>query len=101
MVIKNTGSWIDIDWIKFSLGDDVGVEENVNSPIAIGPNPASTEVKVYGVTPISVEIISAEGVVVKKSNDDVISVADLQDGNYMVRIVTDNGAIVKKLVVTK
>lgn len=101
MVIKNTGSWIDIDWIQFDLEGYVSSVEDVNALIAIGPNPASSEVRVYGVTPISVEIISAEGVVLKKSNENAISVADLQDGNYMVRIVTDNGVTVKKLVVAK
>ncbi len=101
MVIKNTGSWIDIDWIKFDIEGGSGVEEIANAPVAIGPNPASSEVKVYGVDPISVEIISVEGVMVKKSSGNTISVADLQDGNYMVRIVTDNGVIVKKLVVAK
>lgn len=101
MVIKNTGSWIDIDWIKFDIEGGSGVEGIANAPVAIGPNPASSEVKVYGVNPISVEIISAEGVVVKKSSESVISVADLQSGNYIIRIITENGVIVKKLVVEK
>ena len=102
MTIKNTGSWIDVDWIKFEkVGSGSGLDDNVNAPIAIGPNPASSVVNIYGVTPISVEIISAEGVVVKKSNDNAISVSDLQDGNYMVRIVTENGVSVSKLVVAK
>jgi hypothetical protein len=101
MVIKNTGSWIDIDWIKFDIEGGSGVEGIANAPVAIGPNPASSEVKVYGVDPISVEIISAEGVVVKKSSESVISVADLQSGNYIIRIITENGVIVKKLVVEK
>ena len=101
MVIKNTGSWIDVDWIQFDLDGYVSSVEDVNAPVAIGPNPASTEVKVYGVDPISVEIISTEGIVVKKSSEDIISVADLQEGNYIIRIVTDNGVIVKKLVVAK
>lgn len=101
MVIKNTGSWIDVDWIQFDLDGYVSSVEDVNAPVAIGPNPASTEVKVYGVDPISVEIISAEGVVVKKSSESVISVADLQSGNYIIRIITENGVIVKKLVVEK
>ncbi|MBP5481511.1 MAG: endo-1,4-beta-xylanase [Paludibacteraceae bacterium] len=101
MVIKNTGSWIDVDWIQFDLDGYVSSVEDVNAPVAIGPNPASTEVKVYGVDPISVEIISTEGIVVKKSSEDIISVADLQEGNYMVRIITENGVTVKKLVVVK
>ena len=101
MTIMNTGSWIDVDWIKFKKVGGSGVDETFAAPIAIGPNPASTEVKIFGVTPISVEIISAEGVVVKKSNGNVISVADLQEGNYMVRIITENGVTVKKLVVVK
>lgn len=101
MVIKNTGSWIDVDWIQFDLDGYVSSVEDVNAPVAIGPNPASTEVKVYGVDPISVEMISTEGVVVKKSTGSVISVADLQSGNYIIRIITENGVIVKKLVVEK
>ena len=101
MVIKNTGSWIDVDWIQFDLDGYVSSVEDVNAPVAIGPNPASTEVKVYGVDPISVEIISTEGIVGKKSSEDIISVADLQEGNYMVRIITENGVTVKKLVVVK
>lgn len=102
MTIKNTGSWIDVDWIKFELiGGGTGMEENVITPITIAPNPASSVVTIYGATPISVEFISAEGVVVKKSNENVISIDDLQAGNYIVRIVTGNGVTVKKLVVEK
>ncbi|MBP5457797.1 MAG: endo-1,4-beta-xylanase [Paludibacteraceae bacterium] len=101
MIIKNTGSWIDIDWIKFEKVGEVGLDESINAPIAIGPNPASSTVEVYGISPISIEIISMEGVVVKKSNEKVISVADLQNGNYIIRIVTENGVTVKKLVVEK
>ena len=102
MTIKNTGSWIDVDWIKFEkVGGVSGLDDNVNAPIAIGPNPASSVVNIYGVTPISVEIISAEGVVVKKSNENAVSIADLQDGNYMVRIITENGVTVRKLVIVK
>ncbi len=100
MIIKNTGSWIDIDWIQFD-GDFVGLNEAASTPVTIAPNPASSVVEIYGVTPISVEIISATGAVVKKGEGNVISVADLQGGNYIVRIVTENGVVVKKLVVAK
>jgi len=100
MIIKNTGSWIDIDWIKFD-GDFVGLNEAVSTPIAIGPNPASSLIEIYGVTPISVEIISTTGAVVKKGTGNTISVADLQDGNYMIRIITENGVTIKKFVVKK
>ena len=100
MIIKNTGSYIDIDWIKFE-GDFVGLNETAVTPVTIAPNPASSVVEIYGVTPISVEIISSEGVVVKKGEGNVLSVADLRNGNYIVRIVTENGVVVKKLVVAK
>ena len=100
MIIKNTGSYIDIDWIKFE-GDFVGLNETAVTPVTIAPNPASSVVEIYGVTPISVEIISSEGVVVKKGEGNVLSVADLRNGNYIVRVVTENGVVVKKLVVAK
>jgi len=101
MIIKNTGNWIDVDWIKFEKVGDVGLNETAIAPIAIGPNPASSVVEIYGVTPISVEIISTEGVVMKTSKDKVISVADLKDGNYIIRIITENGVTIKKLVIAK
>ena len=101
MTIKNTGSWIDVDWIKFEKVGEVGLDEAVNASIIVRPNPASSFVEISGVSPISVEIISTTGAVVKKSTERVISIADLQDGNYMVRVVTENGVIVKKLVVAK
>lgn len=101
MTILNTGSWIDIDWIKFEKVGGVGIDETVVAPVVIGPNPASSEVEIFGVTPISVEIISTQGVVVKKSAENVISVDDLADGNYIIRVITENGVTIKKLVVKK
>ncbi|MBR5972485.1 MAG: endo-1,4-beta-xylanase [Paludibacteraceae bacterium] len=100
MVIKNTGSYIDIDWIKFD-GDFVGLNEAAVTPVTIAPNPASSVVEIFGATPISVEIISTTGAVVKESTENVISVADLQDGNYVIRIITENGVTIKKFVVKK
>lgn len=100
MVIKNTGSYIDIDWIKFD-GDFVGLNDAAVTPVSIAPNPASSVVEIYGATPISVEIISTTGAVVKKGTGNTISVADLQDGNYMIRIITENGVTIKKFVVKK
>lgn len=101
MVIKNTGSWIDVDWIQFEKVGGSNVAETVAAPITIGPNPASSVVEVYGVTPVCVEFVSASGVVVKKSNENIISIADLQSGNYIVRVITENGVTIKKLLVEK
>lgn len=100
MLIKNTGSWIDIDWIKFEK-DGVGVDVYAADPITIAPNPASDRIEINGVTPLSVEVISTTGVVLKKVNDNTLSVSDLAKGNYIVRVVTENAVIVKKLVVEK
>lgn len=99
LTIKNTGSWIDIDWIQFGNSD--GVETIACEPITITPNPASTRIEINGVTPNSVEIISLSGVVLKKSSESSLSISDLANGNYIVRIVTDNAVINKKLVVKK
>lgn len=100
MIIKNTGEWIDVDWIKFSIDTDVETVAT-NASVAVVPNPASSTIEITGVTPNCVEIISASGVVVKKGNEKVMSVSDLDNGIYMVRIVTDNAVMVKKLVVEK
>ncbi|MBQ0030497.1 MAG: endo-1,4-beta-xylanase [Paludibacteraceae bacterium] len=101
MVIKNTGDWIDIDWIKFEKVGGAGVEATENTPIAVVPNPASSMIEITGTTPTSVEIISATGAVVKKSTDKVLNISDLTSGNYMVRIVTENTVMIKKLIVEK
>lgn len=100
MTIKNTGDWIDVDWIKF--GNESGVEAvATNASVSIVPNPASSSIKITGATPTRVEIISASGKVVKTGNENIMSISDLDNGIYMVRIVTENGVTVKKLVVEK
>lgn len=101
MVIKNTGSWIDVDWIEFKKVGTTGVDEAAVVSVSIAPNPATDMVEVYGVTPTRVDVISMEGVILKSCEESSFSVADLQNGNYIVRIVSEEGVTMKRLVVRK
>lgn len=101
MVITNTGDWIDVDWVKFEKVGSTGVAETSIASVSVVPNPASSVIEIRGVAPVKVEVVSLSGAVVKSSNENVISISDLRNGNYLVRVVTENGVMVKKLIVEK
>ncbi len=94
--------WIDVDWIKFER-DLSGVDEfSSNTVISIVPNPASTNVEIIGAgDDVLVEFMSLAGSVVKSTKEKEISLDDVANGIYMLRITTPSETIVKKLVVKK
>jgi hypothetical protein len=94
--------WIDIDWISFEK-DKSGVADYANNNvITIFPNPASSNVEILGAgADVKVEFVSLSGSVVKVSNETVVSLDDVANGVYMLRITTPNETVVKKLVVKK
>ena len=94
--------WIDIDWISFEK-DKTGVADYANNNvITIFPNPASSNIEILGAgADVKVEFVSLAGSVVKVSNETVVSLDDVANGVYMLRITTPNETVVKKLVVKK
>ncbi len=93
--------WIDVDWISFDKLTDVSEYAN-NSVITVIPNPASSNIEIYGAEDdVMVEFVNLAGAVVKVSNETQISLDDVATGVYMLRITTPNETMVKKLIVKK
>ncbi len=93
--------WIDVDWISLSEKTNVA-EYASNNVISVVPNPASSVVEIVGAgDEVKVEFVSLAGSVIKVANKAEISLADVANGVYMLRITTPNETLVKKLVVKK
>ena len=93
-----------------SLTSDYEVVYKVNSTtgadnILIYPNPASTSVRIENAADSELTIINEDGKTVKTldkiSNDHTISVPDLENGVYFIRISKGNSSVTRKLVILK
>jgi len=94
--------WIDIDWISFEKDPSSVADYANNNVISVIPNPASSKIEIIGAGyDVKVEFVSLAGSVVKESNKAEISLGDVANGVYMLRITTPNETVVKKLVVKK
>jgi len=85
-----------------------GIDQNISNSIRLFPNPANHEFSVFSDEEISwIEITSIEGNLVQSINlinqlntaKILINVSELKPGIYFVRIKTDQGLAVKKLIV--
>lgn len=95
--------WIDVDWIKFEASDATGLTSMAsNAVIAVVPNPASSAIEVIGVEEGAlIEIIAPTGTTIKTTTSAEISLDDVENGIYMVRISTNKETVVKRLIVKK
>lgn len=103
-VIKLTidQDWIDVDWISLQSENSSVIDYADNKVVTIVPNPASSKIEILGADgDVKVELISLAGSVVKVSDSKVISLADVAEGVYMVRVSTAKETVIKKLVVKK
>lgn len=75
---------------------------NYNEQIKIYPNPANDKIVIEGLQNSIIEIINIKGQVVKIVNvsttKTTIDLTKLMDGVYTMKIKSDNGIIVKKLI---
>lgn len=76
------------------------IDEVVNETIEVFPNPASSEIRYSTVSNSSFEIINANGTTVKKgtSLDGKVTISDLDQGNYFIRIIEDEKVSLGKFV---
>ena len=80
---------------------NVGVEENVSSKISVYPNPANDEVFIKSDSPIEkVELYSLTGALLMQENNfsGKISVSAFPQGVYLLKVYTDKGVAVSKIV---
>ena len=84
-------------------GNSVAVEENAISEISVYPNPTSSIINIAAEGMQNITIIDMTGRVVMSkdvnSNFETISAEGFAKANYMVRIATADGIVVKNIVV--
>jgi hypothetical protein len=83
------------------VSDDVGVEEVVSKQITVYPNPAEDELFIKSELQIKkVEIYSLTGSLLLSENNfnEKISMRNFAAGVYLVKIYTDKGSVVSKVV---
>ena len=82
------------------ITEPYSIDEYVNNEAIIYPNPATDNVSIKGVDEISlVEIFNLQGQLVKtESNSNTISIKDLANGVYMMKVTSANGASMHKVV---
>ncbi len=93
------GNLVWIDNVRICEG--VGVEEN-EMEMSIYPNPVSDVLYVNSSAPVKdVQIFNMQGQVVRAISGDVheISVADLADGVYMMKVTTEAGNVTNQKIV--
>lgn len=79
----------------------VGISENNETGTAIYPNPATDVLNVISENGTNkVEIFNVQGQLVKAVNGNVntISISDMTNGVYFVKVTTDNGTATHKLI---
>lgn len=80
----------------------LGVEEESVSELALYPNPVKSTLQISSydivITNIAIYTIFGERVFNKKGNDTQIDLSNLSTGLYLVKIQTEKGVLVKKVI---
>lgn len=85
--------------------DILGVNDNAFQNIAVYPNPATEMLNISSQTNIisEIQIFDYLGkLIVKQSNfisNDMVDISNLPSGNYLIKLTSQNGTSIKKLVV--
>jgi hypothetical protein len=72
-------------------------EVKLESLYSVYPNPATSSINISGEDVNSVEIYSILGQSLLYSKEKQVNISSLSKGNYLVRIMTNNGAVIKKI----
>lgn len=90
--------WID----NISVYEGVGIEENEAEGLSIYPNPTSNVLHVSSGIPVQdVQIFNLQGQLVLTQSGDVqtVSVADMANGVYMMKVTTVDGTVTTQKIV--
>ena len=98
-VIGNHG---ESDYWIVKLSDNTGITESIKRDINIYPNPANKTIIIDGLQAGKIEIINLQGQVIKNINiteeRTTIDISKLSGGIYTMKIKTNDGIVVKKLI---
>ena len=97
------GTLTDTVTLSVTVTDPVAVEETAISEISVYPNPTSSVINIAAEGMQNITIIDMTGRVVMSkdvnSNFETISAEGFAKANYMVRIATADGVVVKNIIV--
>ncbi|MCJ8292020.1 MAG: T9SS type A sorting domain-containing protein [Crocinitomicaceae bacterium] len=95
----NNGFALYVDDIRAVIEDPVGINELVEIAVTVYPNPVSDVLMVQSEANIeSLELVSLSGARLMSTTDSEINVSSLTSGSYFVKIVTDQGTVVRSFV---
>ena len=91
---------ISVSWMLRAITGNEALAgiDNANVSMSIYPNPTSNRIMVNAEGIKSIEVLDLNGRTVLTSKDANVSMAQLANGTYIVRVVTNNGVAVKKVV---
>ncbi|MGB0177833.1 MAG: T9SS type A sorting domain-containing protein, partial [Owenweeksia sp.] len=103
---NNSTGYYYIGAIRIAFNGNIGLEENVEVSLKLYPNPARHELNLNtgdGSLIRSVELLNINGTLVKQLSPDdaftTINVESLASGLYWVRVQTDRGTAVSKVII--
>ncbi len=86
------------------MDDETGIEDNtaaLSAMVNIFPNPTDNQLYIQTNEPIQqIDIFNINGQQINTTplHDAVLSVGDLANGLYLLRITTENGVVMKKFI---
>ena len=87
---------------QVKLSDNTGITESIKRDINIYPNPANKTIIIDGLQAGKIEIINLQGQVIKNINiteeRTTIDISKLSGGIYTMKIKTNDGIVVKRLI---
>jgi PKD repeat protein len=93
-------------WCHITVVDRTGVKESLLGALSIYPNPINDKIRFKGVNEsFTYQLISTQGQLVKNgvvnSEQDVINVGALTNGNYYLRVNYEGGEFIKNLIIVR
>jgi hypothetical protein len=102
---SNSGSYNGRFTVQFTDGEALGNTDIMSENIQLFPNPTTSSFQINSPNSMinSVQIIDILGrtvktIVVENKNNTAINVSSLQRGNYLIKIETEDGMLVKQLI---
>ena len=91
------GYWLVFDDLSVTAGW-CGIEETAAANVSLYPNPVTSVLNVNAEGLQEVNILDINGRTVMTANTNTINMANLADGVYFVRVITNNGVATQKIV---
>ncbi len=93
--------YVKIDKVQVMGSSNVDVS-NIQGNVFVYPNPASTTLKVANEMAVSIEIYNLKGQLVAEYNNvSEANIANLAQGTYMVRVVSNNSVVTQKINIVR